>query len=101
MRLWNCSKFNKNNGTKEKKKQNCFIRKIKPNSIEDKISKALAHIEISHEDFVLIDIEAESESKPKESIRMMESQRSGIRRDKLIQGGKIMGMDEMIKENEK
>ena len=37
----------------------------------------------------------------KESFRMMKSQRSNVEKNKLIEGGKRMGIDEIIKQNER
>ena len=65
------------------------------------ISKALADNEISHEDFTTIINEEKHYHEVKESIRMMKSQRSDIERNKLIKHGNIIGIDEIIKQNEK
>ena len=45
--------------------------------------------------------EAENFHKLEENIIMMKSQRSGIEKDKIIEGGKKMGTDKIIKQNEK
>ena len=37
----------------------------------------------------------------KESFRMMKSQRSNVEKNKLIEGDKRMGIDEIIKQNER
>ena len=37
----------------------------------------------------------------KESFRMMKSQRSNVEKNKLIEGGKRMSIDEIIKQNER
>ena len=67
------------------------------NSIESKISEALINNEISHENFMAIINE-----ELKESIRMMNSQRSNIEKINLIGEGKKIGIsiNEVIKRNE-
>ena len=45
--------------------------------------------------------EAENFHKLEENIIMMKSQRSGIEKDKIIEDGKKMGTDKIIKQNEK
>ena len=39
--------------------------------------------------------------KLKENIRMMKSQRSDIERNKMIEGGKIINIDKIIRQNER
>ena len=63
------------------------------NSIESKISEALIKNEISHEDLMTI-INA------LESIRMMKNQRSDTEEINLIEEGKRIDIDEIIKHNE-
>ena len=53
-----------------------MLARSKLNSIEGKVSKALMDNEISHEDFITIFNEEKKHSELKESIRMMNSQRS-------------------------
>ena len=62
----------------KKKKQNKIVvlARSKSNSIESKISKAMMYNEISHEDFETIVNEGKKCRELKESIRMMNSQRS-------------------------
>ena len=72
----------------------------KLNSIESKISKALMNNEISHEDFVKIINEDKKHSELKESIRMMNSQRSDTEKINLIEEGEKIGINEVIKCNE-
>ena len=60
----------------------------KLNSIESKISKALVDNEISHEDFETIINEEKKYRQLKDSIRMMNSQRSCAEKVSLIEGGK-------------
>ena len=64
-----------------------ILAKSKLNSIESKISKALIDNEIIHEEL-------------KESIRMMNSQRSDFEKVNLIEEGKKIGLNEVIKRNE-
>ena len=54
------------------------------NSIESKISEALINNEISHEDFMTILNEEKKYRELKESIRMMNSQRSDVEKVSLI-----------------
>ena len=63
------------------------------NSIESNISEALIKNEISHEDLMTI-INA------LESIRMMNNQRSDTEKINLIEEGKRIDIDEIIKHNE-
>ena len=63
-------------------------QKIKLNSIESKISKALIDNEISHEDFETIINEEKKYRGLKESIRMMNSHRSDAEKVSLIEEGK-------------
>ena len=72
----------------------------KLNSIESKISKALMDSEISHEDFETIINEEKKNRELKESIRMMNSQRSDAGKVSLIAEGKKIGINEVIKRNE-
>ena len=70
------------------------------NSIVSKISEALINNEISHEDFVIVINEEKEYRELKESIRMMNSQRSDTERINLIEEGKKIGINEVIKRNE-
>ena len=62
----------------KKRKHNKFfmLARNKLNSIESKILEALINNEISHEDFILIISEEKNYCEHRESIRMMNSQRS-------------------------
>ena len=53
-----------------------MLARSKLNSIESKISEALTNNEISHEDFMTIINEERKYRELKESIKMMNSQRS-------------------------
>ena len=74
----------------KKKKHNKIVMldRIKLNSIESKISEALINNEISHEDFMLILNEQTKYRELKESIRMMNSQRSDVEKINLIEKAK-------------
>ena len=56
--------------------------------------------EISHEDFEAIINEEKKYRELKESIRMMNSQRSDVEKISLIEEGKKKGINEVIKRNE-
>ena len=73
----------------KKKKHNkiVMIVRSKLNSIESKISEALINNEISHEDFMTILNEEKKYRELKESIRMMNSQRSDVEKINLIEEG--------------
>ena len=86
----------------EKKKHNkiVMLATSKLDSIESKISEALINNEISHEDFMTILNEEKKYRELKESIRMMNSQRSDVEKISLIEEGKKIGINEVIKRNE-
>ena len=67
------------------------------NSIENIIRKGLIDNECTHEKFTAIITKEEKYCELKESIRMMKSQRSDIERNKLIEEGEIIGIDQLIK----
>ena len=87
---------------KKKAKHNkvVMLARSKSNSIESKISEALINNEISHEDFMTIINEEKKYRELKESIRMMNSQRSDVEKISLIEEGKKIGINEVIKRNE-
>ena len=72
----------------------------KLNSIESKISEALINNEISNYDFMTIRNEEKKYRELKESIRMMNSHRSDAEKVSLIEEGKKIGINEVIKRNE-
>ena len=86
----------------KKKKHNkiVMLARSKLNSIESKILKALMDNEISHEDFETIINEEKKYRELKESIRMMNSHRSDAEKVSLIEEGKKIGINEVIKRNE-
>ena len=69
-----------------------MLARSKLNSIENKISKALMDNEIINEEKIYREL--------KESIRMMNSQRSDVEKISLIEEGKKIGINEVIKHNE-
>ena len=72
----------------------------KLNSIESKISEALINNEISHEDFIKSINEEKKYWELTESIRMINSQISDVEKVSLIEGGKEIGINEVIRCNE-
>ena len=77
-----------------------MLARNKLNSMERKISEALINNEISHEDFMVIINEEKTYLELKESIRMMNSQRSDTEKNYLIEEGKKRGINEVTKRNE-
>ena len=76
-----------------------MLARSKLNSIESKISEALINNEISHEDFMTILNEEKKYRELKESIRMMNSQRSDVEKISLIEQSKKIDINEVIKQN--
>ena len=68
--------------------------------MKNKISEALINNEISHEDSMIIINEEKKYRAFKESIRMMNIQRSDAEKNDLIEEGKKIGINEVIKRNE-
>ena len=77
-----------------------MLARSKLNSIENKISKALTDNEISHEDLETIINEEKKYRELKESIRMINIQRSDAEKVNLIEEDKNTGINEAIKHNE-
>ena len=77
-----------------------MLARSKLNSIESKISEALINNEISHKDFMTIINEEKQYRELKYSIRMMNSQRSDVEKNKLIEEVKEVGINEVIKHNQ-
>ena len=73
-----------------------MLARSKLNNIESKISKALINNGIGHEGFLTIIEEEKKYRELKESIRMMNSQRSDAEKIKLIEEGKKLGINEVI-----
>ena len=76
-----------------------MLARRKLNCIESKICKALISNEISHEDFMTTIDEEKKYRELKESIRMMNIQRSDAEKIKLIKEGKKIGINEVINRN--
>ena len=76
-----------------------MLARNKLNSIESKTSEALINNETNHEDFMTIIREEKKYRELKESIRMMNSQRSKSEKINLIEKGKKIGINEVIKRN--
>ena len=57
-----------------------MLRRSKLNSIESKVSEALINNKMSHEDFMTIINEERNHRELKESIRIMNSQKSDTKR---------------------
>ena len=66
------------------------------NSIESKISEALINNEIGHEDFVIIINEDKKYRELKQSIRMMNSQRSDTEKINFIEEGKKLVLMKLL-----
>ena len=72
-----------------------MLARSKLNSLESNMYEALINNEISHEDVMTI-----LNEELKESIRLMNSQRSDIEKISLIKEDEKIGIDEVIKRNE-
>ena len=77
-----------------------MLARSKLNSIEIEISQALMDNKISHENVETIINEEKKYRELKESIRMMNSQRSDAEKVNLIEEGKKIGINEVIRRNE-
>ena len=77
-----------------------MLARSKLNSIESKIPEALINNENSHEYFMATLNEEKKYRELKKSIRMMKSQRSDIGKVSLIEDGKKISINEIIKCNE-
>ena len=76
-----------------------MVARSKWNRIESKISEALINNETNHEDFMTIINEENKYQELKESIRIMNSQRSDTEKNNLIEEGKKLSVNEVIKSN--
>ena len=76
-----------------------MLPRSKLNSIESKISQDLINNEMKHEDFTTIIDEEKKYRKLKEIIRMMNSQRSDTEKISLIEEGKKIDINEVIRRN--
>ena len=77
-----------------------MLARSKLNNIERKTSEALINNKISHVDFMAILNEEKKNWESNESIRMMNSQRSDAEKVSLIEEGKTIDINEVIKCNE-
>ena len=77
-----------------------MLARSKLNSTESNISEALINNEISHEGFITILNEEKNYRELKESNIMMNSQRSDVEKISLIEEGKKIGINQVIKCNE-
>ena len=77
-----------------------MLARSKLNSIKSKMSEALKISEISHEGFVTVINEEKKYREQKESIRMINSQRSDTEKNNLIDEGKKIRINEVSKRNE-
>ena len=77
-----------------------MLARSKLNSIEGKVPKVLKDNEIAHEDFMSIVNEEKKYRELKESIRMMNNQRSDAGKVSMIEEGEKKGINEVIKHNE-
>ena len=85
---------------KKKHNKSVMLARSKLNRIESKISKAVVNDEISHGDFIIITNEERNYRELKERIRMMKSRRSDSEKINLIEEGKNIGIDKVIKRSE-
>ena len=76
---------------KKKHNKSVMLARSKLNSIENKISEALINNAISHKDFITIINEDKKYWELKESIRIMNSQRSDTEKSNLITEGNKNG----------
>ena len=76
-----------------------MLARGKLNSIETLISQALINSEINYEDFMTIIDEERNYRELKEIIRKTKRQRSDSKKSNLIEKGKIMGVNEIIRQN--
>ena len=74
-----------------------MLARSKLNSVESKKSEALINNENNHEDLMTILNEEKKYLELKESIRRMSSQRSDVKKIRLIKEGKKIGINEVIK----
>ena len=77
-----------------------MLARSKLNSIKSKISESSINNDISHENFMTVINEERNYRGLKQNIRMMNSQGSDREKINLIEEGKKIGIDEIIKHNE-
>ena len=93
VKKWLKTRQNKN----KKYNKIVMLARSKLNSIESKIYEALINNEISHEDFMILINKERNYREIKESIRMINSQRSDTEKINLIEESKKIGTYEAIK----
>ena len=71
------------------------------NSIEEKIFKAQTDAETSHNKFTLVGNVGKKTRRHKDSIRTKESKQIGLERDRIIEQGKHIRTDKILKRNER
>ena len=76
-----------------------MLARSKLNSIESKISETSINDEISYESSMTIVNKEKKYGELNESIRMMISQRSNVEKINLVEEGKKIDMNEVIKSN--
>ena len=76
-----------------------MLARSKLNSIESKISETSINDEISYESSMTIVNKEKKYGELNESIRMMISQRSDVEKINLVEEGKKIDMNEVIKSN--
>ena len=77
-----------------------MLARSKLSSIKSKISESSMNNDISHENFMTVINEERNYRGLKQNIRMMNSQGSDTEKINLIEEGKKIGIDEIIKHNE-
>ena len=73
-----------------------MLARSKLNSIKSKISEALVNNEISHEGFMAVLNEEKKYRELKESIRIMNNQRSDVEEISLIEEGRKIGIKKLL-----
>ena len=81
--------------TRKKHSKVVMLARSKLNRIESNISNVFINNEISHEDFMTIIAEEKKYQEPKESIRMMNIERSDVEKNSLSEEG--IGVNESTK----
>ena len=77
-----------------------MLARSKLNSMESKMSEVLINSKNSDKDFMIIINEGTKYQELKERIRMMNSLRRDTEKINLIEEGKKIGIDQVIKHNE-
>ena len=85
---------------KKKHNETVILAWSKLNSIENKISEKLINNEISHADFMTIINEEINYREVKESLKVMKIPRIDTEKIILIEKGKNIGIDKIIKRNQ-